>query len=186
MIVAALPGIVMLVSGAACLGGAVAARNRVGIAAAAVMLTAMFDLTVSHFVPALIWALLLASAGVVLGVRLRPVGEPVGMPRSSVGARLRNAVMLASAVSYVAMAWLVMTHAHGGPGSAVILSEDLPTHAAHSGGVAAIPAVAIAVLVAVQLAVCFMALRRGRRVLAIETGAMAAMLLAMFVPSLFA
>ncbi|MCA0379059.1 MAG: hypothetical protein LCH36_06415 [Actinobacteria bacterium] len=182
MIVAALPGIVMLVSGAACLGGAVAARNRVGIAAAAVMLTAMFDLTVSHFVPALIWALLLASAGVVLGVRLRPVGEP----RSSVGARLRNAVMLASAVSYVAMAWLVMTHAHGGPGSAVILSEDLPTHAAHSGGVAAIPAVAIAVLVAVQLALCFMALRRGRRVLAIETGAMAAMLLAMFVPSLFA
>ena len=69
MIVAALPGIVMLVSGAACLGGAVAARNRVGIAAAAVMLTAMFDLTVSHFVPALIWALLLASAGAPVAQR---------------------------------------------------------------------------------------------------------------------
>ena len=188
MIVTALPSVIMLVSGAACLGGAVAAKNRIGIAAASVMLAAMLDLAVTHLLPAIVWALLLVAAGIMLGVRLRPVAVPMSVTRSSAGARLRRSVMVASAVSYVAMAWLVMAHQHGGSGSGstVFLGEDQPAHAAHAGGVAAIPAIAIAVLIAVQLVLCCFAIRRGRRVLTVETGAMAAMLLAMFVPSFFA
>lgn len=57
-----LPGLVMVASGAACLGGAVAAKNRIGIAAATVMLLAMLDLVTLQLVPAPVWALLLVAA----------------------------------------------------------------------------------------------------------------------------
>lgn len=52
----------MVASGAACLGGAVAAKNRIGIAAATVMLLAMLDLVTLQLVPAPVWALLLVAA----------------------------------------------------------------------------------------------------------------------------
>ena len=197
MIPVVLPGLVMLASGAACLGGAIVAKSRVGVASAAIMLLAMLDLITAQFVPAPVWALLLMTAAIALGVRLRvaasdSAGEaaaglavaersiPAPVSARS-GMRLGPAVMVASAVSYVAMAWLVMTHAHGAEDAARVSGEDRLAHAGHSGALMAIPAIAIAVLIAVQLTLFFASLRGGRRVLALETGAMAAMLLAMFV-----
>ena len=186
-----LPGLVMVASGAACLGGAVAAKNRIGIAAATVMLLAMLDLVTLQLVPAPVWALLLVAAALALGARLR-VGAPAvtSKARVSAGTGLRRAVMVASAVSYVAMAWLVMTHSHASSGTALISGEDHLAHPGHTGGVAEMPGVAAAlvvgVLIAVHVALFVASLRSGRRLLALEAGAMAAMLLAMLVPGLFA
>ena len=97
---------------------------------------------------------------------------------------MRRAVMVASAISYIAMAWLVLTHSHDAGDAFQTSSKDLPAHAAHLGGVAVLPGIAIAVLIVVLLVLFVMSLRRGRRVLAVETGAMAAMLLVMVVPGL--
>ena len=105
------------------------------------------------------------------------------------GSGLRRAVMVVSAVSYVAMAWLVMTHSHAASGAALISGEDHLAHPGHTGGVAEMPGVAAAlvvgVLIAVHVALFVASLRSGRRLLALEAGAMAAMLLAMLVPGLF-
>lgn len=86
----------MVASGAACLGGAVAAKNRIGIAAATVMLLAMLDLVTLQLVPAPVWALLLVAAALALGARLR-VGAPAvtSKARVSAGTGLRRAVMVA-------------------------------------------------------------------------------------------
>ena len=83
----------MVASGAACLGGAVAAKNRIGIAAATVMLLAMLDLVTLQLVPAPVWALLLVAAALALGARLR-VGAPAvtSKARVSAGTGLRRAV----------------------------------------------------------------------------------------------
>lgn len=185
MIAAVLPGLVMIASGAACLSGAVMAKSRIGAAAAAVMLLAMLDLITAQLVPAPIWALLLVVAAIALGARLRAGSAAVtGEARGSGGTGLSRAVMVASAVSYVAMAWLVVTHAHGVRGVAALSVEDHPAHLGHTDGVTMIPVIAIAGLVALLLVLFVASLRRGRRVLALETGAMAAMLLAMSVPGM--
>lgn len=187
MIAAVLPGLVMIASGAACLSGAVMAKSRIGAAAAAVMLLAMLDLITAQLVPAPVWALLLVVAAIALGARLRAGSAAVtGEARGSGGTGLSRAVMVASAVSYVAMAWLVVTHAHahGVRGVAALSVEDHPAHLGHTDGVTMIPVVAIAGLVALLLVLFVASLRRGRRVLALETGAMAAMLLAMSVPGM--
>ena len=185
MIAAVLPGLVMIASGAACLSGAVMAKSRIGAAAAAVMLLAMLDLITAQLVPAPVWALLLVVAAIALGARLRAGSAAVtGEARGSGGTGLSRAVMVASAVSYVAMAWLVVTHAHGVRGVAALSVEDHPAHHGHTDGVTMIPVVAIAGLVALLLVLFVASLRRGRRVLALETGAMAAMLLAMSVPGM--
>ncbi len=191
MIAAVLPGLVMVASGAACLGGAVVAKNRIGVAAAAVMLLAMLDLVTAQLVPSVVWALLLVTAAIALGARLR-LGAlaATSKARVSAGTGLRRAVTVVSAVSYVAMAWLVMNHSHAASGAALISAEDRLAHSGHTGGVAEMLGVAAAlvvgVLIAVHLVLFVASLRRGRRLLALEAGAMAAMLLAMLVPSLFA
>lgn len=188
----------MIASGAACLGGAVVGRSRIGIAAAALMLFAMLDLALVRLVPALVWALALVAAAIALGARLRagssamtsgPATEPVAhekLAQAAVSlhgaAGLQRAVMVASAVGYVAMAWLVMTHEHGAGDAVRVSDEDHPAHAGQFSAVAVIPYIAIVVLIAVQLACFFTSLRAGRRLLALEAGAMAAMLLAMFIP----
>jgi len=162
-------GAVMLASGALCLGGAVVSRSRVGIVAAAIMALAMAELVLLGIVPPLVWAALLLVAGVALGLRLR-----LG-PETDESARrdpLPRAVMIASALAYPAMAWLVLAHDHGLGAPAA-----LGAHAGHGSGL--LPILVLAPLIAALLALGGAAAFRRRPLLAVEAIAMAAMLLAM-------
>lgn len=178
-----IPGAVMLVSGALCVGGAVASRSRIGIAAASAMALAMLDLVLLGVVPPLIWAVLLLSAGILLGVKLRidasaRGGSELGRLPASPARLLHRAVMLASALAYPAMAWLVLAHDHSG---APLAAGG--AHAGHGAGAVAVLFVAVALLVAVLAVLAAVTAVRRRGALAVEAGAMAAMLLAMLLPA---
>ncbi len=178
-------GAVMLASGALCLGGAVISRSRLGIAAAAIMALAMADLVLLGLVPPLAWAVLLVGAGIALGLGLRlAAGAGAGAGReagsgaagsaaSGIGPMPR-AVMIASALAYPAMAWLVLAHDHAAPAAGA--------HTGHGSFAALLPLLAIAPLVAVLLALAAVTAARRAGGLAVESGAMAAMLLAMSLP----
>lgn len=189
-------GAIMLASGALCLGGAVVSRSRIGIAASAAMVLAMVDLVLVGLVPPVVWAALLLAAGIVLvvgsrqGARLEPQTVPGAIsvdpvagapaPPTPAGADpLSRAVLIASALAYPAMAWLVLAHGHGAGGAAT----GIDAHAGHGSFGALLPILVIAPLVATLLGLCATAALRRRAGLAVESGAMAAMLLAMLIPA---
>jgi len=187
---------VMLASGALCLGGAVHARSRVAVTAAAVMAVAMTDVVLLHLVPPLVWAVLLVVAGVVLAARLRFVGVVAGtaaVPDEDRGARrfrlervAARGVVAAAALAYPAAGWLILVHDHAAPAAATSASATAAHlgHLGHDGAPLLAITAGVAVLALVLLALCAVMVARRRGALALEAGAMAAMLLAMLVPGL--
>lgn len=177
----ALAGFTMVGAGAACFGGALVARRRLGIIAAFIMLIAMIDLAWFGLVASVWWAVLLFMAGILLGIDLRIAARMPGASASPLHAggqdRLASASAIASALAYPAAAWLVLGHAGdatAGAGQA---------HAGHSSGVftSVVPVVLMLVLTAVLIWLCIATASRRKPLLALETGAMAAMILAMLV-----
>lgn len=169
-----------------CLGGSVRARRPLGIAASAAMLLAMCDLAWFGIVPAPVWAALLLCGGLALGVSMRWDRRPACSPGDARDAEppLHRAVSIASALAYVAMAWLVLGHDHSG---AAVSGAGSGAHAGHGGSAFADQVLngAILLLAVALAALAVLAARRRRGALAVESGGMAAMILAMLLPALF-
>ncbi len=171
----------MVGAGALCFGGAIISRKRIAIASAGIMLVAMLDLAITGVVPALAWAAALMVAGLLLGLELR---LEAGLRAHKPGAVLENlrqhrAAMTASALAYPVMAWLTLGHVQAAhPSSAGM-------HASHEAAslVNLLPLLFAWVLTAVLLVLCFGSVRRRLAHAAIETGAMAVMILAMLTMS---
>lgn len=187
-------GAVMLASGAACLGGAVVTRSRIGLAAAIVMALAMVDHVLIGFVPPVVWAALLVLAGILLGVGLRfEPSAAARSPRPLTGdvhrLTLHTMVMGAAALAYPAMAWLLLAHDHGPHGTqseaagAAGAVNVAAAHAHHGSFAAMLALIIIVPLTAALTGLGIAAGVRRRPALAVEAVAMAAMLLAMLVPT---
>lgn len=173
---------VMVASGAACLGGAVISRRWIAISAAALMLFAMIDLAAFSLVPALVWAIALMLSGILLALQMRldtpqataveaqsPTRSPLRVAASGA-----SGAMIVAALAYPVMGWLVLGHA----GFAVETSG----HAGHGGVSLLLLPVLLAWLLSAVLLWCFArALARRQHLMAVEMGAMAAMLIAMLV-----
>lgn len=178
-----IPGAVMIASGVVCLGGAVAARNRLGIAAALIMALSMADLVLWGWVPQVVWVVLLVLAGMAMGAGLR-FRQPHAYLAPGAGLGLGRAVMAASALAYPAMAWLVLAHDHASPAASASPASEPAAAIVHTHGslIDAVSLLVIAPLTLVLLVLGVLALRQRRLALAIEAGAMTAMLLAMLIP----
>lgn len=158
-----IPGAVMLVSGALCVGGAVASRSRIGIAAASAMALAMLDLVLLGVVSPLIWAVLLLSAGILLGVKLR-IDARAGRLRAGATAGLTGppAAPRGDARLRARLSGDGVAGARARPlGSA---ARGRGAHAGHGAGAVAVLFAAVALLVAVLavLAAVTAVRRRGR------------------------
>lgn len=176
---------VMVASGAACLGGAVISRRWIAISAATLMLFAMIDLAAFSLVPALVWAIALMLSGILLALQMRldtpqataveaqsPTRSPLRVAASAASAA--SGTMIVAALAYPVMGWLVLGHA----GFAVETSG----HAGHGGASLLLLPVLLAWLLSAVLLCCFArALARRQHLMAVEMGAMAAMLIAMLV-----
>lgn len=170
----------MIGAGAACFGGAIVSRKRIAIASAAIMLFAMIDLAVIGAVPALVWSAALLGAGLLLGFGLRlELRSCVREPEETRGGGQRyRAAMVASALAYPMMAWLTLGHV-GSAGASV------GVHAGHSAAplVLVMPLVLAWVLTVVLIMLCVGSVRQRMVHAAIETGAMAVMIIAMLTMS---
>ncbi|MFV0434055.1 MAG: hypothetical protein ACK5LO_08760 [Leucobacter sp.] len=108
-----------------------------------------------------------------------------GARRARLG--LTRGAVIASALAYVAAAWLVVGHS-GGHALGVAgarAGSGSGGHGWHGGAsvlTSTAPLVLVTVLCALLAVLCAMLLRRRRRLLAAETGGMAAMLAAMLLP----
>lgn len=171
----------MVGAGAACLGGAVISRKWIAIVSATIMFLAMLDLALFGVVPALLWATALLLAGLLLGfeLRLRPVRQrsharPVAPADSG---KSSKPALVASALAYPMTAWLVLAHSP----VASVGAGAVTAHAGHGGSASLLmaPLLLAWVLTAVLLVLCAGSIRRGQTHLAVETGAMAVMIVAM-------
>lgn len=197
MVIAA--SLAMVGAGTVCLGGALVSRKRIAIAAAAIMFLAMLDAAYFGLVDPLIWAAGLVFAGLLLGFDLRPRAGHADLQASerSDHTRVDRAAMLASALAYPMSAGLLLWHggahgaAHGGAHGGVHVAADIAAGEssvaaahAHGGGLFLLSPVVLmtvlaAALVVVLLALCVRSSVRKQGIMAVETGAMAVMLLAM-------
>lgn len=191
MILAA--GLVMVAAGATCFGGAIMARRWCGIAAAGLMLVAMVDAAFVGLVPPVIWAGVLLTAGLMLGIDLRfgagarTCGAPgaTGAPLQRSG--IDRAVLVSAAVAYPVTAWLLLGHGTlsdgdgGGLGSRGAGTAPMGHrgHGAEELVTGVLPVVGAGALAAVLATLALVALQRRRRVVAVDAGGMAAMLVAM-------
>lgn len=80
----------MVASGALCLTGAIAAKNRLGGAASALMLTAMIDLAYTAVLPPVAWSGALLVSGLIIAASLRPASGPLVQQRAPVPAELSS------------------------------------------------------------------------------------------------
>lgn len=171
---------VMVVSGAACLGGALYSRRWIAISAAALMLVAMIDLAALSLVPPMLWAIALMLSGMLIGLQMRLEPRPLAnaetaLPMASLRHRASGA-MIAAAVAYPVMGWLVLGHSE--------ISTVASGHSGHGGSAfLAVPIVLAWLLSAALLWFFVRAAVRRQRLMAIEMGAMAAMLIAMLLMS---
>lgn len=173
----------MIGAGALCFGGAVISRKKIAIISATIMLLAMLDLALIGAVPALAWAAALLVAGILLGLELRleagsHASEPVTIA-STISRKLGRAAMVASALAYPMMAWLALAHA---PAMNTSVAGVHDSHGATSL-LLVLPAVLAWVLTAVLIILCIGAVRQRLVHAAVETGAMAIMILAMLTMS---
>lgn len=182
----------MVGAGAACLGGAVFSRKWIAIVSATIMFLAMLDLALFGVVLPLIWAAALLLAGLLLGFELRlsltgpnsltartgPAGLAAPAAPAAPG-RQGKAALVASALAYPVTAWLVLGH---GPATGLGAGAGAVTvHAGHgaSAPILAAPLVLAWGLTAVLLMLCASSIRRRQTHPAVETGAMAVMIVAM-------
>ena len=70
----------MVLAGALCLAGAVCSKSRPGIAASALMLVAMIDLTLTAVLPPVAWSAVLLIIGMCLAVSLGRASAPAAVP----------------------------------------------------------------------------------------------------------
>lgn len=180
----------MVVSGAACLGGALVSRRWITVVAAAIMCLAMVDLVSLGVVPAVCWAIALMLSGMLLGLHMRLVAHerdgaaavssasPLA-PKVPVARSRMPGAMIFAALAYPMMGWLVLGHGMAGA------SDIGGAHAGHGAGavIFVVPIVLAWMLTGVLGLCCILALRRGKWLLALEMGAMAAMMLTMLLMS---
>lgn len=175
----------MVGAGALCFGGAVISRKWIAIASATIMLVAMLDIAFFGAAPALIWAAALLLAGLLLGLELRlESGSQVsGFVAATDGRARHRAAMVASALAYPMMAWLTLGHATASGRSAAAASTGV--HASHGAAslVLMLPLVLAWALIGVLIILCVGSVRHRLVHAAVETGAMAVMILAMLTMS---
>lgn len=172
---------VMVASGAACLGGALYSRRWIAISAAALMLVAMIDLTAMALLPPMFWAIALMLSGMLIGLQMRlepptPAAVSEFVPQASPSRQRISGAMIAAAVAYPVMGWLVLGHSG--------FSSADTDHNGHGGSAfLAVPIVLAWLLSSILLWFFVRAISRRQRLLAVEMGAMAAMLIAMLLMS---
>ncbi|MDI6022997.1 hypothetical protein QBL02_05505 [Leucobacter sp. UT-8R-CII-1-4] len=171
---------VMVASGAACLGGALYSRRWIAISAAALMLIAMIDLAALSLVPPMLWAIALMVSGMLIGLQMRleprQLAKLEAAPPAASARHSASGAMIAAALAYPVMGWLVL--GHSGTNAAA------SGHTGHGGSAfLAVPIVLAWLLSAVLLWFLVRAIAGRQRLMAVEMGAMAAMLIAMLLMS---
>jgi len=161
-------------------------RGVVELGSSLVMLAAMLDLAsgVGLVVP-LLWAAALVILAVVSAGRLRfghPASAGAGGPGSIVArSRHRSAMVVHTSGGLLIMAALVCAMASH-PASGVHAETSMSTSMHHAGGISAasmLLALAIAGYVALSVRLALGALRRRRRLVAVELSSMAVSVMAM-------
>lgn len=176
----------MVVSSGACLAGAVMARHLRTIIPSLIMFASMFDTALWHQIPPAVWSGLLLIAAFAIGLELRAlrVGKPSeeahhGQAPHAPDSRQKRLRLVVMIPTYVTMAWMVLVHSHG----------DSSIHAvaghAHHAGPGLAPILATAWLLGIISIIQAVATARRRHFgPAVESAAMATMLVSMLVPFL--
>ena len=149
------------------------------LVASAAMLAAMADMAFTRLLPALVWTLILVTAGIALGARVRATRAPARATRT---VQTDHAIReLHRALVFIVGGWLLADTA-GVADSPATFAASAHVHDSPNGIVVAVAALALVVMGGWLVA---RFLRRGRRegLHAAEAASLTLMLVAMAVPA---
>ncbi|KAM9863593.1 hypothetical protein ACI1US_00523 [Leucobacter sp. BZR 635] len=181
---------VMVAAAALCVWCAARSRSPLQIVAASVMFMAMLDHGITLLVSPVIWAALLIGGSLLVGASLRPAQVDTGAGAGGPELSSDRAQGVLCAIAYPAMAALMLlrTAPPFTRGAEIAASGVAAMNAGAESGIGEVvhhhggtpPAgwlvAAVVVLVVALGGVAVAALREGRRVAAVEAGAMSLML----------
>lgn len=179
--------VVMIGSAAVCVGGAIRARHALQIIPALLMLSAMFDHAITQAIPPTVWAILLVVSAMSLGLGLRWAHVSEASPLSTrvtttVSSRTLREVIVASALSYIAMAWMLLPP---NVGDATLGQQSVMHQHSGTGVSSSAFVVVVSSLIVWQLWIVVRSFRTQMPLFGVEAAGMSAMLISMLTLHLF-